>query len=282
MWHYSYKVLAATYQNKEQTSHPSRQYSTHSSLWEPDSVIQITLQCTTSQLCFLILFPAKASFVHMHQAKRSVVRFMLHVLGTVKHIATANRTAGEQPSATRTVLFSSTSWQKPETYGHDNNQTPPIQRVASHTQWLSNFRKTNTTNIAKATYKKYFRVDVSMTVKTATTVLLLWHYAVVIYMGTAFWRYTLPPSSSWNVHNHLPGYNKVSQPADYRTKNITLHITCSQPQLRPELWWLSIRVQPLWHLHHIWTRSVTRQDMHQPQMPHFCNAIATKARLTPL
>jgi len=151
-----------------------------------------------------------------------------------KHTASANRTAREQPSAIRTVLFSSTSSRKPETFGHDNNQTPPIQPVASHTQWLSNFRKTNSTNIAKATYKKYFRDDVSMTVKTATTVFLLWHYVLVIYVGTAFWRYTMPPSWSWNVHSHLPGYNKVSQPVDYSIKNITLHITCSQPQLRPE------------------------------------------------
>ena len=207
---------------------------------------------------------------------------MLHVLQRVKHIATTNRTAGEQPSAMKTVLFSSTSWRKPGTFGHDNDQTPPIQPVASHTQWLGNFRKTNSTNTAKATYGKYFRVDVSMTVKTATTVFLLWHYVVVTYMGTAFRRYTLHSSSSWNVHNHLPGYNKVSQPADYSIKNITLHITCSQPKLRPEPWWLSTRVRPLWHLDRIWTGSVTRQDMHQPQMPHFCKAIATKVRLTPL
>ena len=182
-----------------------------------------------------------------------------------KHTASANRTAREQPSAIRTVLFSSTSSRKPETFGHDNNQTPPIQPVASHTQWLTNFR-----------------VDVSMTVKTATTVFLLWHYVLVIYMGMAFWTYTLPSSSSSNVHSHLPGYNKVSQQADYSIKNFTLHITFSQPQLHPEPWWLSIRAQPLWHLHHIWTRSVTRQDMHQPQMSHFCKAIATKVRLTPL
>lgn len=122
-----------------------------------------------------------------------------------KHIATANRTAGEQPSATRTVLFSSTSGWKPETFGHDNDQNPPIQPVANHTQWLRNFRKTNSTNIAKATYKKNFRVDVSVTVKTATTVFLLWHCVLVIYAVTAYWRYTLPTSSSWNVHNHLPG-----------------------------------------------------------------------------
>ena len=210
---------------------------------------------------------------------------MLHVLRRVKHIAPANRTAGEQPSAMKTVLFSSTSWQKPETFGHDNDQTPPIQPVASNTQWLSNFGKTNSTNIAKAIHKKYFRVDVSMTVKTATTVFLLWHYVAVIYVGTAFQSFggtNCPLSSSWNVHNHLPGYNKMSQPADCSIKNITLHITCLQPQLRPEPWWLSIHVQPLWHLHRIWTGSVTRQDMHQPQMPHFCKVIATKVRLTPL
>ena len=195
----------------------------------------------------------------MHQVTRSVVRFVLHVLGRAKHTARADKTARKQPSATRTMIFSSTSWQKPETLCHDNDQSSPIQPVASHTQWLSNFRKTNSTNSAKATYMKDCRVDVSMTVKTDTTVFLLWHYVVVIYMGTAFGRYTLPLSSNWNVHNHLPAITRCANPADYSSKIIT----CSQPQLHAEQWWLSIRVRPLWHLHRMWTRSVTRQDMHK-------------------
>jgi hypothetical protein len=72
---------------------------------------------------------------------------------------------------------------------------------------------------------------------------------------------------------------RYPNPAIYSIKITTLHVTCSQPQLRAEQWLLSICVRPLRHSHRRRRRQVTRH-MHLPQMSHFCKATTTKSRLT--